>query len=194
MPCATVLGRFFFSSRRRHTRLQGDWSSDVCSSDLETEALEARYRMLETIRQFARERLEQAGEAADLGRRHAQFFLARAEAADPFLPVHAEGWQERFAEDVGNLRAAADWFEQDPTAVDDNLLFATALHWFWFGLGHYREGRRRIETALERSGGRRAPGPRRPLSPLSANFAPQGGRGAVRPGGGERGAGLRGTA
>src|SRR5439155_850681 len=78
---------------------------------LETEALEARYRMLETIRQFARERLEQAGEAAELGRRHAQFFLARAEAADPFRPVHAEGWQERLAEDVGNLRAAADWFE-----------------------------------------------------------------------------------
>src|SRR5438067_7749380 len=117
---------------------------------LETEALEARYRMLETIRQFARERLEQAGEAAELGRRHAQFFLARAEAADPFLPVHAEGWQERLAEDVGNLRAAADWFEHDPTAVDDNLRFATALHWVWFGLGHYREARRRIETALER--------------------------------------------
>src|SRR5213079_1884942 len=94
---------------------------------LETEALEARYRMLETMRQFARERLDEAGEAAELGRRHAQFFLARAEAADPFLPVHAEGWQERLAEDVGNLRAAADWFEQDPTAVDDNLLFATAL-------------------------------------------------------------------
>src|SRR5437879_2805313 len=110
---------------------------------LETEALEARYRMLETIRQVARERLEQAGEAAELGRRHAQFFLARAEAADPFLPVHAEGWQERLAEDVGNLRAAADWLEQDPTAVDDNLLFATALHWFWFGLGHYREARDR---------------------------------------------------
>src|SRR5438067_13369600 len=68
--------------------------------------------MPETIRQVARELLEQAGEAADLGRRHAQFFLARAEAADPFLPGHAEGWQERLAEDVGNLRAAADWFER----------------------------------------------------------------------------------
>src|SRR5881296_2493179 len=44
---------------------------------LETEALEARYRMLETMRQFAREQLEQAGEAAELGRRHALFFLAR---------------------------------------------------------------------------------------------------------------------
>src|SRR3989454_11517026 len=34
--CAYALGMFFFSSRRRHTRLQGDWSSDVCSSDLDT--------------------------------------------------------------------------------------------------------------------------------------------------------------
>src|SRR5438034_976243 len=136
--------------------------------------------MLETIRQFARERLEQTGEAADLGRRHAQFFLARAEAADPFLPVHAGGWQERLAEDVGNLRAAADWFEQDPLAADDNLLFATALHWFWFGLGHYREGRRRIETALERSGGARSRARGRALSSLAMYFALQGERVAIR--------------
>src|SRR5213594_313203 len=81
---------------------------------LETEALEARYRMLETMRQFARERLEEAGEAAELGRRHAQFFLARAETAESLLPQHAEGGLERLAEDIGNLRAAADWFEQDP--------------------------------------------------------------------------------
>jgi len=148
---------------------------------LETEAIEARYRMLETIRQYARERLEEAGEAAELGRRHAQFFLARAEAADPFLPVHAEGWQERLAEDVGNLRAAADWFEQDPTAVDDNLLFATALHWFWFGLGHYREARRRIETALERSGGTRTRARGRALSSLAMYFALQGERVAIGP-------------
>src|SRR3989442_11293779 len=126
---------------------------------LETDALEARYRMLETIRQFARERLEEVGEAAEFGRRHAQFFLARAAAADPFLPVHAEGWQERLAEDVGNLRAAADWFEQNPTAVDDNLLFSTPLHWFLFGLGHYPESPPRIQTARERSGGARTPGP-----------------------------------
>src|SRR6266566_3630704 len=148
---------------------------------LETEALEARYRMLETIRQFAQERLEEAGEAAELGRRHAQFFLARAVAADPFLPVHAEGWQERLAADVGNLRAAADWFEQDSAAVDDNLRFATALHWFWFGLGHYREGRRRIETALERSGGARTRARGRALSSLAMYFALQGERVAIGP-------------
>ena len=148
---------------------------------LETEALEARYRMLETMRQFAREQLEQAGEAAELGRRHALFFLARAEAAAPFLPVHAEGWQERLVEDIGNLRAAADWFEQDPTAVDDNLRFAAALHWFWFGLGHYREARRRIETALERSGGARTRARGRALSSLATYLALQGERVALRP-------------
>ena len=103
---------------------------------LETEALEARYRMLETIRQFARERLEEAGEATELGRRHARFFLARAEAAEPFLSNQSGGWQERLAEDLGNLRAAADWFEQDPDAIEDALRLAAALHWFWFGLGH----------------------------------------------------------
>src|SRR5256884_2510632 len=148
---------------------------------LETDALEARYRMLETIRQFARERLEQAGEAADFGRRHAQFFLARAQAADPFLPVHAEGWQERLAEDVGNLRAAADWVEQDPTAVEESLRFAAALHWFWFGLGHYREARRRLEAALARSGGARTRARGRALSSLATYLVLQGEGAELRP-------------
>src|SRR5439155_1706231 len=97
---------------------------------LETEALEARYRMLETIRQFARERLEEAGEAAERGRRHAQFFLARAEAAAPFLANQSERWQEGLAEDPGNVRCAADGFEGDRDGVEENVRFAAALHWF----------------------------------------------------------------
>src|SRR5437764_5573215 len=148
---------------------------------LETEALEARYRMLETIRQFARERLEEVGEAAELGRRHAQFFLARAEAAEPFLANQSEGWQERLAEDVGNVRAAADWFEGDRDAVEENVRFAAALHWFWFGLGHYREARRRLEAALARRGGARTRARGRALSSLATYLALQGERVALRP-------------
>ncbi|MGE5049401.1 MAG: NB-ARC domain-containing protein, partial [Deltaproteobacteria bacterium] len=148
---------------------------------LETEALEARYRMLETIRQFARERLAEAGEAAELERRHAQFFLARSEAAEPFLANQTEGWQERLAEDVGNLRAAADWFEHDPGAIEAAQRLAAALHWFWFGLGHYREARRRLETALERSGGARTRPRGRALSSLATYLALQGETVAVRP-------------
>src|SRR5947208_11953383 len=120
---------------------------------LETAALGGRYRMLEPMGQFGRERLDDAGETGELGRRHALFFLARAEAAEPFLANQSAGWQERLAEDVGNLRAAADWFERDRDAGEESLRLAAALHWFWFGLGHYREARRRLQAALERVGG-----------------------------------------
>ncbi len=148
---------------------------------LETEALEARYRMLETIRQFARERLEEAGEAAALGRIHARFFIARAQAAEPFLSNQSGGWQERLTEDVGNLRAAADWLEQDPAGVEDALRLAAALHWFWFALGHYREARRRLEAALARSGGARTRPRGRALSSLATYLVLQGEGGEVRP-------------
>ncbi|HYT84590.1 MAG TPA: protein kinase [Gemmatimonadales bacterium] len=148
---------------------------------LETEALEARYRMLETIRQFARERLEEAGETAELGRRHARYFLARAEAAEPFLANQSEGWQERLAEDLGNLRTAADWFEQDPDAIEAALRLAAALHWFWFGLGHYREARRRLEAALDRSGAVRTQARGRALSSLATYLVLQGETVAVLP-------------
>ena len=140
---------------------------------LETEALEARYRMLETIRQFAQERLEAAGEAAELGRRHAQFFLARAEEKEQFVANRTEGWQERLAEDLGNLRAASDWFEQQPDA-EGALRLAATLHWLWFGLGHYREARRRLETALARSGGSQTRARGRALSSLATYLVLQG--------------------
>ena len=148
---------------------------------LETEAFEARYRMLETMRQFARERLDDAGETGELGRRHALFFLARAEAAEPFLANQSAGWQERLAEDVGNLRAAADWFERDRDAGEESLRLAAALHWFWFGLGHYREARRRLQAALERVGGARTRARGRALSSLAAYLVLQGERGELRP-------------
>ena len=148
---------------------------------LETEALEGRYHMLETIRQFARERLAESGEVAELGRRHAAFFLDRVEAAETFLASRAGGWQERLEEDLGNLRAAADWYEQDPGAVAAALRLAAALHWFWFGLGHYREARRRLEAALDRSGEERTRARGRALSSLATYMALQGEAGAVRP-------------
>src|SRR5439155_17489245 len=84
-------------------------------------------------------------------------------------------------EDLGNVRAAADWFEGDRDAVEENVRFAAALHWFWFGLGHYREARRRLETALARSGGARTRARGRALSSLATYFALQGERLAIGP-------------
>jgi len=122
---------------------------------LETEAIEARYRILETVRQFGRERLEAAGETAGLAARHAEFFLHRAESAEPFVARHVERWFERLEQDLGNLRAAADWFEAQPDGTEQALRLAAALHWFWFNLGNYREARRRLEVALNHGDRRR---------------------------------------
>ncbi len=148
---------------------------------LEADALESRYRMLETMRHFAREHVEEAGEAAALAGRHARFFLARAETAGPYLSNQTEGWQERLALDLGNLRAAADWFERDPGGAQDGLRLAAALHWFWFGLGRYREARRRLEAALERSSGARTRTRGRALMSLATFRALQGDPVGVRP-------------
>src|SRR5256885_16827669 len=92
---------FFFSSRRRHTRLQGDWSSDVCSSDLEPQRAGA-----------VRERLE-AGDPEELGKQHANELLDAPVAFAPIFegdadkrPVDAAGESaddREIALDLGDL-------------------------------------------------------------------------------------------
>ena len=69
-----------------------------------------RYRLLEPIRQYAREKLEESGEGEEVRRRHAAFFLALAEEAEPRLrgPEDRE-WLERLEREHDNLRAALSW-------------------------------------------------------------------------------------
>ena len=68
-----------------------------------------RYRLLEPVRLYAQERLEESGEAQDIRRRHAEHYLAFAEEADLIGPDQAE-WLERLELDLANLRAALSWF------------------------------------------------------------------------------------
>src|SRR6266498_4310890 len=85
---------FFFSSRRRHTRCGRDWSSDVCSSDLE----------------YALERLQEAAEEDTRAERHAEWFLELAEEAAPRLVGPEQTmWLERLAREHDNLQAALSW-------------------------------------------------------------------------------------
>ena len=71
---------------------------------------EPRFGMLETIREYALERLEERGELEDLQRRHAERFLELAEAAEPELVARRPGaWLQRLDEENGNLRAALAW-------------------------------------------------------------------------------------
>jgi predicted ATPase len=75
-----------------------------------------RYRLLESIRQYAQERLEAAGEAAEVRRRHAEHFVAVAEAAGPRLRVGVQVTSAHaVARDTDNFRAALDWAAETPS-------------------------------------------------------------------------------
>jgi predicted ATPase/DNA-binding SARP family transcriptional activator len=106
---------------------------------------QARLSMLETIREYVLECLSQSGEEAALRNRHAEFFLALAEEAEPELWRNA-AWVERLESEHDNLRAALDWCTGHRPAT--GLCLAGALHWFWHIRGHFTESRRRLEMML----------------------------------------------
>src|SRR5262245_1493801 len=78
---------------------------------------EGRYRMLETIRQYAADRLRQAGEPPAVCHRHPGHYLAALEAAEPLLERDKDSWPTRWETDHENLRAALNWglASDDPT-------------------------------------------------------------------------------
>jgi len=112
-----------------------------------------RYRMLEPIRQYAQEKLEEEGDGEEVRRQHASFFLALAEDAEPRLrgPEDVD-WLERLEVEHDNMRAALSWARERGEAGLD-LRLAGALWRFWEAHGHYSEGRRWLEKALEKNGG-----------------------------------------
>jgi tetratricopeptide (TPR) repeat protein len=113
-----------------------------------------RFGMLETIREFAVERLTSSGEEDELRRRHARYFRTLAEEAEPHL-VREERvkWLGRLTGDNDNLRAALDWAERSG-AAEDGLRTAAAIWRYWLHRGHLSEGRAWLERLLSTSGGR----------------------------------------
>lgn len=106
-----------------------------------------RYRLLETIRQYAAERLEEGGGADAVLGRHAEYFSAVVADAEPHLTVPGlRAWIDRLDHDADNLRQALAWTRAaDP---DAHVLLAGRLCWYWFGTEHWSEGRRWLEGAL----------------------------------------------
>ena len=107
---------------------------------------EPRFVMLETIREFAAEKLVESGEAADLHRRHAAHFTAVAEAAEPELTRSPETI-DRIGRDHDNVRAALAW-AIDRDVADLGLRLGYAVWRFWQQRGHLREGREWFDRLL----------------------------------------------
>ncbi len=112
------------------------------------DAATPRYAMLETVREFALERLESSGEAAAIRDRHAAWYVAMAEAADlNLLMPGQESWLARLEAETPNLRAAEEWLHATG-ATGAALRLAGSLRWFWLVRGGVREGTARLERAL----------------------------------------------
>lgn len=115
---------------------------------------ETRYRLLETIRQYALEKLSEAGEADISRNHHLNFFIQWAEMAEPHLdkPEQVE-WLERYEAEHDNLRAALEWCNDDQKRSEAGLRLAAACGRFWRLHSYLSEGRKRLSTALSRAGG-----------------------------------------
>jgi predicted ATPase/class 3 adenylate cyclase len=131
----------------------------VCEADLDTLASLVdkslvrvregdRFWMLETIREYAAERLEDSGEAEMLQRRHAEHFLALGEEGELNTRVYSGEWIRRLEQEHDNLRAALDHLA---VSGENELVLqlAGALSVFWHEGGHVDEGRHRLESALQ---------------------------------------------
>jgi predicted ATPase/DNA-binding SARP family transcriptional activator len=107
----------------------------------------ARYRLLETIRKYARERLAQSGEEEEVRRRHARFMADEVSRTEPHLtrPERRE-WVDRMLSELEDLRTALAWTrDHDPTL---HLRMAGDLWWFWYSTRYWMEGGRWIREAL----------------------------------------------
>jgi DNA-binding SARP family transcriptional activator len=113
----------------------------------------ARYHLLETVRRYAGERLEESDDIEAVHRRHADYFLDFAEAAEPHLFGGAgnPSWVVRVDHEVSNLRAASEWYLGEEGQGEAALRLLAAIHWYWFTRGRFMEARRELEAAMARS-------------------------------------------
>jgi len=109
-----------------------------------------RFRLLESLREFAWEQLSPDDREA-AGKRHTAFFAALAQQADDVLQGPEQGdWLRRFEADAANLILALDWLNDRPDRAAEALAMTTALYHFWLLSGRQHEGRARLDSLLVR--------------------------------------------
>jgi non-specific serine/threonine protein kinase len=113
---------------------------------------EARYRLLETVRQYGWEKLSESGEEGRVRGRHAGHYLTLAEEAEPELKGEGQvAWLERFEREHDNLRSALRWLLERGESEKAARL-GWALWLFWWIRGHFAEGQRSMEQAVSVAG------------------------------------------
>jgi predicted ATPase/DNA-binding SARP family transcriptional activator len=107
-----------------------------------------RYRMLETVRQYARERLVASGEEDGMRERLLDYYVSLAQQAEPhFRSWKAKQWFDRLDAEMDNVRLALTWSLAG--SMEKGLLLSTALFWFWWTRNHCQEGIDWLERLLE---------------------------------------------
>lgn len=115
---------------------------------VEEEAEEARYRLPETLRQYARDKLLESGESEQARDRHLEFFIRFAEAAEPKLRGAEQlEWLNRVEIEYDNLRTALAWSLESGRS-ENALQLAGALYYFWVLRGNFSEGQKWLNDAL----------------------------------------------
>lgn len=119
----------------------------------ETAGETARYRLLETVRQYAKERLEESGETDAWRDRHLAYFLRLAKEANAYLVGEGQKvWLDRLEGEIDNLRAALEWASAAASAsdqsIDRGLELGTELSVFWRVRGYLHEGRSWLSAML----------------------------------------------
>ncbi|HEV2123091.1 MAG TPA: LuxR C-terminal-related transcriptional regulator [Chloroflexota bacterium] len=112
---------------------------------------EPRFRLLETVREFALEQLTATGEGEATRQRHVAYFLALAERVTPLIAgPDQHRWMDHLEREHDNLRAALEWL-LERSDVEDAQLLCSLLGYFWWIGGHLAEGRRWLSEAIKPS-------------------------------------------
>jgi predicted ATPase/class 3 adenylate cyclase/Tfp pilus assembly protein PilF len=113
-----------------------------------------RYRLLETVRQYARDRLTEVNEDVIVRARHRDYFLSLAEEATSKLwGAEQASWLSVLEEEHDNLRQALTFCLEEPEGSEAGLRLGVALQDFWYIRGHLSEGRESLTAVLSRPEG-----------------------------------------
>lgn len=129
--------------------------SDLVGKSLllkQEQAEASRYRMLEPVRQYGREKLAESGETQGVQTRYLKYFIKFAEQAEPRLQtIEQDVWLEKLDIENDNLRAALGWGQAIAENQGQELQLAGSLIWFWLRRGYLSEGRDWLTVSLQTS-------------------------------------------